>query len=162
GTVTFKDGANALGTGVLNGSGQATFSTASLSVSTHSITAVYGGDTSFAGSTSSALSQVVNKASSSTVVSLSPSPSVWNQSVTFTATVTAVAPSIGGPASGETVTFKEGSTTLGTGTLNSSSQATFTTSALSGGTHTITAVYGGDNKFNGSTSGNLTQTVNPA
>jgi hypothetical protein len=39
---------------------KATFSTSTLSVGTHSITAVYGGATDFSGSTSPALSQVVN------------------------------------------------------------------------------------------------------
>lgn len=64
GTVTFKDGTTTLGTGTPNGSGVATFATSSLSVagSPHSITAVYAGSSSFAGSTSSAISQTVNKA----------------------------------------------------------------------------------------------------
>ena len=48
GTVVFYDGANDLGSGTLNGSGQATLGDSSLSVSgsPHSITAVYGGDSS--------------------------------------------------------------------------------------------------------------------
>ncbi len=54
GAVTFKDGSATLGTGTLSG-GVATFSTASLSVGSHSITAVYGGDTNFTTSTSSSL-----------------------------------------------------------------------------------------------------------
>jgi hypothetical protein len=62
GSVTFKDGSNALGTGALNGSGVATFSTSALSAGSHSITAVYGGDTDFSGSTSAILSQGINKA----------------------------------------------------------------------------------------------------
>jgi hypothetical protein len=52
GTVTFKDGAATLGTGTLSG-GIATFTTAALSPGSHSITAVYGGDTNNAASTSS-------------------------------------------------------------------------------------------------------------
>ena len=59
GAVTFKDGAKTLGTGALK-SGVATFTTSTLSVATHSITAVYGGNTDFTGSTSPVLSQVVN------------------------------------------------------------------------------------------------------
>ena len=43
-------------------------------------------------------------------------------------------------------------TSLGTGTLNSSRQATLTTSTLGAGTHTITAAYGGDTNFLTSTS----------
>ncbi len=58
GEVTFIDGTAALGSGILN-SGVATFKTSSLAVGTHSITAMYAGDTNFTGSTSTALSQVV-------------------------------------------------------------------------------------------------------
>lgn len=58
GTVTFQDGAAVLGSVPL-ASGQATLSTSSLSVGTHSITAVYGGDATYAPSTSSPLSQRV-------------------------------------------------------------------------------------------------------
>ena len=61
GTVTFKDGATTLGTGTLS-SGTATFSTSALSAGTHSnITAVYGGDTNDAASTSLSITQTVTK-----------------------------------------------------------------------------------------------------
>jgi hypothetical protein len=126
-----------------------------LSVASHSITAVYGGSTDFAGSTSPVLTQAVNKATTSTSVKSSLNPSKSGQSVTFTATVT----SGGGTPTG-TVTFKNGSTTLGTGTL-SSGKATFSTSTLSVGTHSITAAYGGATDFSGSTSPALSQVVNP-
>jgi hypothetical protein len=59
GTVTFKDGAAVLGTGTLAG-GIASFTTASLTLGSHTITAVYGGSASFTGSTSSALIQAVS------------------------------------------------------------------------------------------------------
>src|SRR5262249_19176534 len=51
-TVTFKDSATVLGTGTLNGSGQATLTTSTLTAGNHSITVVYGGDSNFNGSTS--------------------------------------------------------------------------------------------------------------
>jgi hypothetical protein len=159
GTVTFKDGSTTLGTGTLNAFGQATYSASGLSVAAHSITAVYGGDSSFSGSTSSALTQTVNKASTGTALSSSLNPSTFGQSVTFTATVTATSPGTGTP--GGTVTFKDGTTTLGSGTLNGSGQATYTvTTALAAGAHSITAVYGGSSSYNGSTSAAVTQTVN--
>ena len=157
GTVTFKDGSTTLGTGTLS-SGKATFTTTSLSVATHSITAVYGGSSNYNGSTSVALSQVVNKANTSTAVISSRNPSRHGQSVTFTATVTATAPGSGTPTG--TVTFKDGSRTLGTGTLNGSGKASFATTSLSVGTHSITAVYGGSSSYNASTSPALSQVVN--
>ena len=62
GTVKFMDGANSLGTVALNGSAAATFTTLTLALSSHSITASYGGDSNFAGSVSPAVSQAVNVA----------------------------------------------------------------------------------------------------
>ena len=59
-TVTFKKGTTVLGTGTLSG-GTATFSISTLKVGTNAITAVYGGDSNFAGSTSKAVSQVVQQ-----------------------------------------------------------------------------------------------------
>jgi uncharacterized repeat protein (TIGR01451 family) len=58
GTVTFFDGATALGTVPLAG-GTATFTTSSLTIGTHSITATYNGDAIFSASTSAALLQSV-------------------------------------------------------------------------------------------------------
>jgi hypothetical protein len=63
GTVTFADGGVAIGSATLAGGG-ATFTTSTLAAGMHSITAIYGGDTNFAGSTSSALSQTVSQTGS--------------------------------------------------------------------------------------------------
>ena len=155
GTVTFKDGATTLGTGTLAG-GVATFATSTLAIGGHTITAVYGGDTNFTGSTSPGLTQTVNQgvATTTTAVNGAPNPSVFGQSVTFTATVSAAS----GTPTG-TVTFKDGATTLGTGTL-AGGVASFSIASLAIGGHTITAVYGGSANFTGSTSPGLTQTVN--
>ena len=60
GTVTFKDGAVVLGTGTLSGAGIATFTTSTLALGSHSITASYAGTSTFAASTSAALIQAVN------------------------------------------------------------------------------------------------------
>lgn len=64
GTVTFKDGSTILASGVALSGGMATFSTSSLSIGTHTITAVYSGDGNFNGtgagsSTANALAQQV-------------------------------------------------------------------------------------------------------
>ena len=154
--MTFKDGATTLGTGTLNASRQATFTTSSLSAGSHSITAVYGGDSNFSGSTSPVLTQTVGQAATTTAVSSSPNPSAFGQAVTFTATVT---PTSGSGTPTGTVTFADGATMLGTATL-SGGQATFTTSSLSAGNHTITVTYGGDGIFTPSTSPALNQVIN--
>ncbi|MFB9262433.1 Ig-like domain repeat protein [Bradyrhizobium erythrophlei] len=64
GSVTFSDGSTVLGIVTLAG-GVATFATSSLATGNHSITAVYGGDSSFVASTSAALVQTVNTAADS-------------------------------------------------------------------------------------------------
>jgi hypothetical protein len=154
--VTFKEGATTLGTGNLNGAGQATFTTSTLSVGVHNITAEYVDDGNFNASTSSPLTQTVDKADTTTALISSPNPSVSGQSVTFTATVSAVVPGAGTPTG--TVTLKEGTSTLGTGTL-AAGQAAFTVSNLSVGNHNITAEYGGDSNFNASISSSLIQII---
>ena len=157
GSVDFKDGATTIGTGTLNGSGVATFVTSSLTVGSHSITAVYGGNASYNTSTSGTVTQVVNPASlanSTTTLTSSLNPSTSGNSVTFTATVTG-----GSGTPTGTVTFKDGAATIGTGTLNGSGVATFATSSLTVGSHSITAVYGGNGTYNGSTSNTVVQVV---
>jgi hypothetical protein len=157
GTVTFKDSAAVIGTGTLS-SGVATFTTSALAVGGHSITAVYGSDSNFIGSTSDTLSQAVNKADTTTMLSSTSNPSVFGQSVTFTAAVSVVAPGAGTPTG--IVTFRDSATVIGTGTL-SGGVASFTTAALAVGGHSVTATYGSDFNFNGSTN-TVRQTVNKA
>ncbi len=161
GTVTFMDGNTVLGTGTLS-NGVATFTTSTLlSVGSHSITAVYGGDTDDLGSTTgSALSQTVNQDQTTTTLVSSASSSVYGRPVTFTAAVSVVSPGSGTPTGN--VTFYDDGSPMGTGTLING-VATFTTSKLPGGSDSITASYGGDtNDLGSTTSSALTQVVNPA
>ncbi|HEX8919614.1 MAG TPA: ice-binding family protein [Chloroflexota bacterium] len=95
-----------------------------------------------------------SSSSTTTTLSSSPNPSAAGQSVTFTATVT----SSSGTPSGS-VAFKDGTTAIGSGTLNASGVATFSTSALSLGVHSVTAVYAGDGGHNASTSSAVSQVV---
>src|SRR4029078_8626428 len=85
--------------------GSAACAISTLSVGTHSITATYNGDTNNTTSTSTAVSQVVKKATTNTAFGASQTPSTFNQSVTFTATVTGQSPT-------GNVTFKDGATTI--------------------------------------------------
>jgi hypothetical protein len=155
GTVTFLDGSTILGTGTLSG-GLASFNTSALAVSSHSISASYGGDGNFTGSASASLSQTVNVDGTTTALVSSANPGLFGQSVTFMATVTANAPGSGMPTG--TVIFLDGSTTLGTGTLNGG-VASFSTSSLATGTHSITASYGASSSYAGSTSAVLSESI---
>lgn len=157
GTVTFKDGATQIGTGTLDSSGNASFSISSLTIGSHTITAVYNSDGNYSSSTSSQLIQKVTGASTTVIASANPSPSTFGQSVTFTIQVQGPTPVSLTPTG--SVTLKDGSTTVGTGNLDASGNTTISTSSLAIGSHTITAVYSGDNNYGSSTSSSVTQKV---
>src|SRR5262249_15461415 len=127
-----------LGTATLV-NGHATVNFTFTTTGARSITAIYSGDANFLASTSAPVQQTVNKIPTSTLLVSNPNPSNFGQSVTFTATVSSAN---GNPPDGEAVTFKDGTTTLGTGTL-SGGVATFSTSALKRGIRNITARYVG-------------------
>jgi Bacterial Ig-like domain (group 3) len=154
--VTFTNGGATLGTGTTSG-GVATLTTPSLTVASHNIKASYAGDSTFATSTSAAVTQVVSLYPTSTMLTVSPNPSAYGQSVTLKTTVTSSAPA--GPTG--TVTFKNGSTTLGTAAL-SAGTATLATTKLPVGSDAITATYNGDAQNAKGTSSPFTATVNPA
>jgi hypothetical protein len=149
GTVTFMEGTTALAAAVtLNGSGRATLAFSGLATGTHTITAVYNGDSSYQTSTGNdgGASQVVNKDGSGLVVTASDNPLTVGQTVTFTATVSASVPG-GGTPSG-TVSFQDNGVTIASSvSLSATGLATFTTSSLSEGKHTISASYAGDGNF---------------
>jgi Bacterial Ig-like domain (group 3)/Beta-propeller repeat/Putative Ig domain len=158
GTVTINDGSTTLGTVTL-ASGTAIFNTSTLAVGNHSITASYAGDANFSASISTPVSQVVNQGTTTTSLSASPNPATLGQSVTLSATVTPVAPAAGMPTG--TVTFLDGATSLGTGTL-SGGQATLATSSLASGAHSITVRYAGDPNFAGNTSSAVSVAIQQA
>ncbi len=137
GSVSFQDGATMLAMVNLTG-GVATFSTSALTLGTHSITAVYSGDVNFNAGTSPAVIQKVLIATT-TALAPSPNPSIFNQSVTLTATITAAS---GTPNAG-TVNFMDGSTLLSSAPV-SAGVATTTTATLAAGSHPLSAVYSGD------------------
>ena len=94
GTVTFYDGATALGTGTL-AQGTATFSSSSLAAGAHSLTAQYGGDSTFAASTSAAVAFTVNAAAAADfAIAVSPGAASVAAGQTATTTI-ALTPSGG-------------------------------------------------------------------
>jgi hypothetical protein len=159
GTVVFFDGGNAISGDVALVGGAASFTTPSLPLGIHSITAQYSGDATFNGSTSNALSQTVNNPKANSVTSLvlsaGTNPSVFGGLLTFTANVS--------PASATgTIVFFDGPTAISGNVTLSSGSAALTIPALGGGTHVITAQYSGDANVNPSTSAAWVQTVNKA
>ncbi|HUJ95496.1 MAG TPA: FG-GAP-like repeat-containing protein [Terriglobales bacterium] len=112
-----------------------------------------GGGYNFAGMT-----VLLNSAVTSLALTSSPNPSSYGQPVTLTATVggsARVAPT-------GTVTFTDGGTVVGSGSVDGNGDATLVLPALTAGTHVFQASYSGDTNFLASTSSTLTQTVTGA
>jgi hypothetical protein len=101
----------------------------------------------------------VIKGNTTIVETTSTNSAVYGQSITFTATVKAMAPATNLPTG--TVTFKDGALTLGVVSINTNGTATFSTNKISAATasHIIASVYSGDANFNSNTASNLVQTV---
>jgi hypothetical protein len=154
GVVTFFDGGSTLGSVAVGADSTARLTTAALAVGSHSVTASYGGDANYTGSSAAALTQVISRLSTTTTLASSANPSAFGAPLTLTASVA----SAGSIPTGS-VTFSEGSATLGSAPLDAAGHASLSTGTLSVGSHAITAAYGGDGSNAGSASATLTQAV---
>jgi hypothetical protein len=155
GTVQFKiDGTN-FGSPVTLSGGQAISGpTKTLTAGNHNITAVYSGDTTYAGSTDSLAQKVKGK----TVCTWPTKPTTVSFGKPCTFSVQIGTQSGTGNPTGA-VTFYDGGKTLGTGSLGVDGHATFIISSLSKGTHSIMAAYAGDDNFDGSNSNTFSQVI---
>lgn len=155
GSVAFRDGGiQILQLATLNQFGQASMTTAALSVGDHAITVEYLGNAIFTGSSSAELTQVVEKADTDTLITQFPAGvHVIGQTVSVSFMV-----AVSGPGSGEpsgNVVVSDGSSS-GAGTA-AAGMANVT--LLGAGVRNFTAGYVGDDSFNGSASPSATLTV---
>jgi kumamolisin len=166
-TVGSSDGGNPSGgtvtfTGIVAGTPEsekmigdtASFTSSFATAGKYAVTAEYDGSTANQVSFGSFTETVAPK-NTTTTLTASPTVGTYGHPVTFTATVAVVAPGFGTPTG--TVSFDIVSTNgnlipMGTGALNTSGVATFTTSSLTAGANSIEAVYGGDASSNASSS----------
>ena len=109
-------------------------------------------DTRFSGPGTLTIGAVASPSTTTLARSSGTEPSNGGVAITFTATVAGSTPT-------GTISFFDGLTLIGTGTLDGSFQASLTTTTLGGGTHVITAQYGGNAGNAPSASAPLTQTV---
>ncbi len=121
---------------------------------------MYSGDANFATSTSTAVSQVVNKAGTTSAVASSDLTTTFNDPVTFTATIAPVSPATTTPSVG-TVSFNADGVPIATcgAKALSGGVATCATTSDPAGTAQITAVFSGDTNFLTSTSPPISQVV---
>jgi len=158
GSITFYDGTQGICTIPVTPSASCPASTGTdFAVGSHVISAVYSGDSTHAGATSNAASVTVLQNPTAVSLVSSANPAASGQPVTLTATA---AGSYAMPTG--TVTFLDGTSVLGTATLDSSGIATFSTASLSAGSHSLTASYAGDSGSEASVSPALTETINAA
>jgi hypothetical protein len=94
---------------------------------------------------------------SSVALALTPASATVGASVMLTATVTGQS---GQATPTGTVSFKNGSTTLGTATLSSTGVGTFSSATLAAGTYSVVASYAGDAVYATSVSAAQTLTIN--
>ncbi len=185
GSVAISAGSTSLGNcslGPPNSSGLAmctlsNATTASLSVGSYAVTATYGGNTNYSGSSGTGPQQVVSKAQPTiSVASTTSSSSMVNAAVTFQATMTFpsgtttptgtvqftdLAPGAATATLITACTNPAGLTLMGTAGQTSTYTASCATSSLILGSHTITATFSGDSGFLGATAA-ATQTVTTA
>jgi hypothetical protein len=146
---------------LVGGNWQATCTTSALVAPSDAIKATYSGDPSFTVSTAATLTQTVNPLPATLVITASPSTSVAvGQQVIFTATVGASSLTPTVPSG--TVTFTINGNPSGECppvTVNSSQQATCTTSSLVSPADVIDATYSGDPNFTFTGTATITESV---
>jgi Bacterial Ig-like domain (group 3)/FG-GAP-like repeat/Abnormal spindle-like microcephaly-assoc'd, ASPM-SPD-2-Hydin/FG-GAP repeat len=117
---------------------------------THNIQAVYAGDTNFSASTSATIPLTASQIATTLQLTSSPGSAASGAQITLTATVS---PYSSGnlTTTGETITFSNNGTSIGTGILTSG-VATLNTTSLPVGSNSLTATYAGDSSFGSATS----------
>ena len=168
GTWTLNDNGSQVATGTLDAAGQATFSSKTLAPGVHQFQWIYGGDSNFAGSSTSganALNVTIATGQAATTTSLlvqaNNASVIYGTTVNVTATVAATNGQGAGGATGN-VTLNVDGTAFQTQALVAGAY-TFAVTGLGAGTHTYSASYAGDtNNAASSSTTNPTSVVTKA
>ena len=155
-TVTFYNGGTSIGTATLS-AGVATLNLSPIP-GTYTLTASYSGIAPFAGSTSASVGLTILQVATTLQLYSSTNPSTQGAPTTLTAVFS---PNYSGnfQITGETVTFYNGGTSIGSAPLSFGGVATLTVSSLPNGIDTLTASYPGDGIFSPATSNTVSQAV---
>ncbi len=156
GTVQFFVDTVIAGSPVTLTNGVATYTSSSLGVGTHAITAAYSGNASYNSTTTNATAAIVTQGTDAIALSLS-GPSTVGLGTPITLKGSLSVASLG-PAPTGTVTLLDGAAAIGTATLSGSAPISlnFTVNTpgqpLTAGSHTFSLNYGGAAQWTGSTS----------
>jgi hypothetical protein len=141
-----------------NAAGSAAYSVSgSLAPGNYLVNAVFAATSNLLGSSAS-LTQVITAAPTSIVLTGTPNPGNINQSIALTATVSSKATSSTLVGSGS-VSFYDGSTSLGTSQLSASGAAMLTAVFTTAGVHDLTAVFSGNADYLAGTSAVFPETI---
>jgi hypothetical protein len=161
GSVTFYDGSKSIGTGNLQGT-IATFTTTTLAVGSHSITASWSGNSNFNPVTATAIMQTVNQTQTATSLAAVPNPAIAGLPTVLNATIQLTA-GLASPTGAVTFTdtFNGITIQLGSQKLGTAAAATISP-MLAPGIHLIVATYAGDADTSGSASAPFALSANLA
>ena len=151
GLVVVQDGGVVLSSQALV-NGAATFDTVFTTSGSHTITVRYSGDANFLPGSSRVELQVLGL--TTTLALTAPATAAPNSTVVLTATIA----STGGVPTGQ-ILFLDGTTGLGTVSLDDSGVAILRINTLAAGLHSLSVSYSGDEKFSSSTSAAVTLTI---
>ncbi|MFN8123867.1 MAG: Ig-like domain repeat protein [Thermoleophilia bacterium] len=154
GSVTLTEMGNSIGSGALDHLGQVVIPVNGLSVGSHTITVTYLG-TSTIGASSDVVIAEVGKAPTITTLSVTPNPVPSGAPVALQATVSSV-PGVSG-----SVTFTDGSATLGTAPIVGGA-ATLNGLTFSQGAHALAASYSGNGNFSASQASTTLAVTSPS
>jgi hypothetical protein len=169
GTVIITDNGNPLdgGTFNINSEGHSEDQPIQLTGGPHALVATYSGDNSYNPPAVPVTDNVtVGLAATTTVLTPAAATVLANQSTTLSVAISSQSNSSIGTTGN--VTFKDGTTTIGTaaavpvgaGTVGAGGTAVLNTSFATTGVHALTAVYAGDANYTTSTSATVNVTVN--
>lgn len=140
GSVVFADGGVSLGSGTLDGAGQALLTVNNLALGARSLSATFTPSSDALAGSAGGTTVTVVDASTDVSVSADPASPTPGESVTLTAQVAAAAPSDLAISSGS-VTFSVNGTTVGSAPVTAGGQASLTVNSLGAGTSNVVATY---------------------
>ncbi len=146
GSVTFTDGGNTVATVGLDANGHAETVVTDLPVGNHNIVANYSGDDVYAGGASAPSGVSVAKADVHVVLASSDDTTVSGEAVNLTASVSAVAPSVGVPT-GSVQLLVDGAAYGAPVALSGGTAAFAPLTSLGAGNHTLAVSYPGNDSY---------------